>query len=102
MKRIVPVSQVEEATGFPYEWSSPKYSEELLRSFLYSPDDPTLCDDDHCLVLDFDGFVEWFPEWNAMYRDEADEDWYKDDEGMQYLIYHIGRTVTPLKGVTEG
>lgn len=98
MKRIMPIDQVEEANDFPYDFSRWNYTEDTLRSFLYSPDDPNLTDDDHCLVLDYDGFIEWFPEWNNMYPDDKV---YEDDEGAEYLPYHIGRTVSPvrLKGV---
>jgi hypothetical protein len=99
MKRIVPTDQVVYDHDFPYDWQDWDYPQSLLQSTLYSPDDPNLTDDDHVLVMDYDGFIEFFPEWNALYREEADEDWYKDDEGAKYLPYHIGRTVSPIKEV---
>lgn len=97
MKRIVPVDQVVFDDRFPYDWQDWDYPQSLLQSTLYCPDDPNLCDDDHVLVMDYDGFIEWFPEWNAMYP-EADKP-YNDDEGAEYLPFHIGRTVSPVKEV---
>ena len=72
------------------------------RKYLYSPDDPTLSDDYHALVMTYDEFIEWFPTWNAMYDDQGDNDeWYRDDEGEQYLIDNINRTVTIIDSVEE-
>lgn len=100
MKIITTWDNVVEADDFPYDYNHWHYSEEVLRQYLFSPDDPTLCeDDDHLLVMDYDGFVEWFPEWNKMYPPEDGEDWYKDDEGGEYLSEHVGRTVTVIKEV---
>lgn len=100
MKQIVRIDQVVPLDRFPYKWEDIHNNPELLRPFLFVPLDPTLTDDDHCVVLDLDGFVEWFPEWNAMYSDDDDEEWYKDSEGLQYLIDSIDRTVDVVKGVT--
>ena len=100
MKIITTWDNVVEANDFPYDYNHWHYSEEILRQYLFSPDDPTLCeDDDHILVMDYDGFVEWFPEWNKMYPPEDGYDWYKDDEGGKYLSEHVGRTVTVIKEV---
>ena len=100
MNRIVPLDQVERLDRFPYKHEEIRLKPELLRQFLFSPDDPTLTDDNHCLVLDYDGFIEWFPVWNHMY-DEPSDDWYKDDEGHKYLCDHINRTVDVIKGIIE-
>ena len=97
MIKLVPASTIKEDDSFRYDFKEWNYPLSLLRSCLYSPDDPNLCDDDHALVMDYDGFIEWFPEWNHMYEEENDEDWYKDDEGAKYLPYHLGRTVSVVK-----
>lgn len=96
--------RVIEADDFPWDYNYWHYSEDVLRRYLFSPSDPTLCeDDDHLLVMDYDGFVEWFPVWNNMYPPEDDEveDWYKDNEGGKYLSEHVGRTVTVIKEVLD-
>lgn len=100
MKAIVPTTGVEYIHAFPrYRYGD--VPDEELRQYLYSPDDPNLCDDDHVLVMDYDGFIEWFPEWNRMYADQIAEefgdDWYKDDEGAEYLREHVDRTVSTVK-----
>lgn len=74
-------------------------SPDARRQYLYSPDDPNITGDDHSLVMSYDEFIGWFPQWNAMYREEADEFWYKDDEGEQYLIDSIDRTVSIVDSV---
>lgn len=101
MNRIVPLDKVELLDRFPYKYEEIRLNPELLRQFLFSPDDPALTDDSHCLVLDYDGFIEWFPVWNHMYDEPSNDDWYKDDEGLKYLCDHINRTVTVIKGVIE-
>lgn len=101
MNRIVTLAQVEWLDHFPYKRNEIRQNPELLRQFLFSPDDPTLTDDKHCLVLDYDGFIEWFPVWNHMYEESNDDDWYKDNEGLQYLCDNINRTVDVIKAVNE-
>lgn len=101
MKRIVKGEKVIPLVRFPYNRAELLNNPELLKQFMFVPLDPTLTDDDHCMVFDLDGFVEWFPEWNAMYREDDNEDWYKDSEGLQYLIDSIDRTVDVVKGVIE-
>ena len=100
MKRIVSNDQVIPFLSFPCKPDDVRRNPDILRSFLFIPLDPTLTDDGHCLVLDYDGFIEWFPEWNAMYRDENGDNLYADSEGEAYLLDHIDRTVEVIKGVT--
>lgn len=98
MKITTSRMNVIDATGFPFDYNNWNYPEEILRQYLFCPDDPNLFrDDDRCLVMDYDGFVKWFPEWNRMYKDEADADWYKDDQGGKYLSENVGRTVSVVR-----
>ena len=101
MIKIVPINRMtqnDEITRDMFRNMSP----DDRRKFLYSPDDPTLSDDYHALVMTYDEFIEWFPTWNAMYDDQGDNDeWYRDDEGEQYLIDNINRTVTIIDSVEE-
>lgn len=97
MIKIVPVDQVVFYDDFPYDWEGWDYAPDLLRSTLYSPDDPTLCPDGYMMVMTYDDFIEWFPKWIATDPDPI----YKPDEAEEYLPYHIGRTVEPIKGVRE-
>ena len=99
MKRIVTEDQVIPFEKFPYKWEDIYFNPDILKQFYFVPLDPTLTDDDHFMVFDYDGFIEWFPEWNAMYKEEADEDWYRDDEGAEYLRDSLFKTVDVLKGV---
>lgn len=101
MIRTVRNDQVIPLGHFPYKAEQVRENPDLLRRFLFVPLDPTLTDDDHCMVMDYDGFVEWFPVWNHMYEEENDGDWYKDNEGAEYLLDSIFRTVDVVKGVIE-
>ena len=98
MKRIMNCESVIDA-DFPYKRKDIDSNPDILKQFCFVPLDPTLTEDGYCMVFDYDGFIEWFPEWNAMYRDEADEDWYKDNEGAEYLRAHIFKTVDVVKVV---
>lgn len=101
MIKTVPVSAIAEDKSFPYNFSGGTYPKSLLRSFLYSPDDPELCNDDHAVVMDYDGFIRFFPEWNRIYSDHDNPPLYADDEAEEYLPYHIGRTITPVVEVSK-
>lgn len=96
MMQIVPIDSVEYLDDIPLDTPEGTHC-----PYLYSPDDPNLCDDDHILVMDYEGFIKWFPEWNRIYADQIAEtfgdDWYKDNEGAKYLRAHINRTVSIVK-----
>lgn len=98
MKRIISGEYVIDA-DFPYKREDIDNNPDILKQFCFVPLDPTLTEDGYCMVFDYDGFIEWFPEWNAMYREDADEDWYKDNEGAEYLRDNLFKTVDVVKVV---
>ena len=97
MIQFVHPDQVIPFDSFPYDFRRADYSAHLLNNTLYIPDDPDIGDDDHILVMDYDGFMEWFP----MYARQIGDDFLADYPPDEYLPYHIGRTVTPVKGIRE-
>ena len=102
MMKYVPALSIEDDDTFPYLRDGKGYTEELLRSRLYSAW-WTVITDDHseelALLMDYDGFVEWYnskvDEW--MLDDSAPSEPFTADE---YLRYHLGVTITAVREVS--
>lgn len=104
MIKYVPVSTLEDA-DFPYDFTHWDYPLDLLRSCLYSAwwDTMDIDGEEHVIVMDYDGFIEWYnahvPEW----MEQEEDDGIKWDEypAEEYLPYHIGRTIDVVKEVRK-
>lgn len=100
MIKRVPVNTIEDDESFPYDFRNWNYPEELLRSTLYSAWWTEIDDDNNetALLMDYDGFIEWYnaniDEWLTL--DDGDDEAFTAEE---YLPYHIGRTICPVKEV---
>ena len=102
MLKYVNPSAIEEDEFFPYDFEHWNYSDSLLRSTLYSVWWTEIDDDtgtESALLMDYDGFVEWFDEKHEewLFMDDS-VDW-SDCSAHEYLTYHLGRTVCPVKEV---
>ena len=103
LKKVPSLSLIED-DAFPYDFERWDYPISLLRSSLYSvwwTEIPEDSDQELALLMDYDGFVEWY---------NANEDAWAKDIGLdeserftaeEYLPYHLGRTIIVVKEVTE-
>lgn len=67
-----------------------------FRSLLFVPCIPEYCEDDYCIVMDYDGLSEWFDEWSA------DDEIFHDCTLDEYLPFHIKTGIIGLvKGVAK-
>ena len=100
MLKYVPAQFVEDDDTFPYDFRRSDYPPELLRSVLYSAWWTRIeGDQELALVMDYDGFVEWY---NTNKSDWAREEGLLEEEQFtaeEYLPYHLGRTLTVVKEV---
>lgn len=102
IKRVLP-HEIEDDDSFPYDFKNWDYPIELLRSSLYSVWWTEIDEDGNetALLMDYDGFVQW-------YSGRVDE-WLKNDDSInwkdypaeEYLPYHLGRTIYPVKVVSK-
>lgn len=104
----IPAHLVVDDDSFPYDFEAWNYPEELLRSSLYCfwwteiPDDPA-DGNEYAIVMDYDGFTQWFnerKEYELMMQYDPD-DCLPADTAEEYLPYHLGRTLTVVKVVSE-
>ena len=100
MKTVVKGNNLIEMKDFPYASEKWKYGcsekdHDLLRSILFTIDDPDLPDGDSW-VMDFEGITEWY---DSVPEEEKLE--YNCPTIYEYLECEIGRYVTPIKGVKE-
>lgn len=103
MIKLVPASTIKDDDTFPYDFKRWDYPTSLLRSCLYTAWWTEVDHDGvrYVLLMDYDGFIEWYtenePKWSQ-------EEGLTDDERFtaeEYLPYHLGRTISVVKEVTE-
>ena len=89
---------IQEISPFPYRFSDwMNYDSSMLRSILYSPDNPDLCNPEHSLVGTYDDMVEWFLSW----RDTGEDGFFADMDPDEFITYHLGRTILPVRLIEE-
>lgn len=100
MKKVVRSDCVEEVVPFPFSNPSVEITEDLLRQFLYTAWWTIEDDDDHVILMDYDGFVEFYDEHVPQWREEEDGDMFFDNySALEYLRDHVGTTVEVVREV---
>lgn len=100
MIKYVPALTVIDDDSFPYDLAHWTYPPELLRSCLYSvwwTEIPEHCDTELAIVMDYDGFLEWYNSESVKWDTDEAEGFTAEE----YLPYHIGRTISVIKIVEE-
>lgn len=104
MIKRVPARFVIDDDSFPYNFSNWNYPTELLHSCLYSawwteiPEDEN---EEYALVMDYDGFIEWYNSNPDKWMTETDTNSEKPLTAEEYLPYHLGKTLSVIKIVEE-
>ena len=103
MIKYVPVNTIEDDDTFPYDFTYWNYSDDLLRSTLYSawwteiPEDKS---EEYAILMDYDGFIEWYnrnePTWAKYMLDDSER-----FTAEEYLPYHLGRTICAVKEIRK-
>lgn len=104
MIKYVPALTVIDDNSFPFDFKHWDYPEELLRSCLYSvwwTCIPENTNEELALVMDYDGFMEWYNSNMDKWLLDCDGDQKAVFTAEEYLPYHIGRTVSVVKIVPK-
>lgn len=100
MQKVVLVKTLEDVEPFPFDRFSPP-TEETLRQYLYTAWWTLDDDGDHVVLMDYDGFVEYYDEHVPQWREEEGEGFWDDYSATEYLRDHVGVTICVVKEVSE-